>query len=124
MLRADQRLRRGRDFDAVFQRGRRFSGGALSIRALERGGGPDQQPARYGFSISSRLGGAVVRNRIRRRLRASARGIAADGWDFVITARNGAAEADYADLDRALRRLVERALSSSPPSSTAAEATS
>ena len=71
-----------------------------------------EHPCRFGFAISSRLGGAVRRNRIRRRLKESARQINVDGacagLDLVVIARQGAVEADYAELDDALRRLVRR----------------
>lgn len=65
-----------------------------------------------GLSVSKKVGGAVVRNTVRRRLREvffSAVGNGHEGLDFVISARPAAAEASFQDLkeefDRALRRL-------------------
>lgn len=57
---------------------------------------------RFGFTVTKKLGGAVVRNRIRRRLKAAITALAAleakDGFDYVIVARNAALERPYADL--------------------------
>ena len=104
-MRRDQRLQRRTDFDAVFREGVRISRGVLALRARERG---DDAPARFGFAINSRLGGAVVRNRIRRRLRESARRIDARGLDVVVIARDGAAQASFQELDRTLTQLFRR----------------
>ncbi len=69
--------------------------------------------ARFGFTISRKVGGAVVRNKIRRRLRALVAalgpGVAHAGCDYVIIARPAAAERSYAqlkiDLEQALARV-------------------
>lgn len=104
-MRHNQRLQRRTDFDAVFREGARISRGVLALRVRERG---DDAPCRFGFAISSRLGGAVVRNRIRRRLRESARRIDAQGLDVVVIARDGAARASYQELDQTLTQLLRR----------------
>jgi ribonuclease P protein component len=68
---------------------------------------------RYAISTARRLGNAVVRNRIRRRLREILRGDRlhiGSGWDVLIVARGPAAAASQADLAEAIERLV----SSSP----------
>ncbi|MFQ6019830.1 MAG: ribonuclease P protein component, partial [Dehalococcoidia bacterium] len=66
---------------------------------------------RYGFSVSKRLGKAVVRNKVRRRLREGVRTLppVAGGWDVVISARTVAAQADYWELKRAVASLLARA---------------
>jgi len=69
--------------------------------------------ARLGFTVTKKLGSAVIRNRIRRRLREAARivfpGIATPGYDYVAIARPAALTADFAalldDMKRALLRL-------------------
>ncbi|QYJ16200.1 Ribonuclease P protein component [Rubrobacter xylanophilus DSM 9941] len=67
---------------------------------------------RLGLSVSKRVGGAVVRNTVRRRLREvfhTSVGEGHGGMDFVISARPAASEASFQDLkeefERALRRL-------------------
>jgi ribonuclease P protein component len=70
-------------------------------------------PVRVGLTASRKVGGAVVRNRARRRLRAAITHLfsehAAFGYDYVVIARPGTAERVYADLVEdlavALRRL-------------------
>ena len=112
----DQRLRRKSDFDAVFRHGVRESGRTLSLRARARArdGTTEHEPCRFGYAISSRLGGAVKRNRIRRQLRESARRLNAEaeceGLDVVVVARPGAVQADFRELDADLRRLVRRSV--------------
>ncbi len=105
-----QRLRRRADFDAVFQAGRGAASGPLAVRA--RFSDLEDAPCRCGFAINRRVGNAVVRNRIRRRLRESVRALnrsgGCRGMDIVVIARPSAAEAEYAELDRTLRRLIGR----------------
>jgi ribonuclease P protein component len=102
----EQRLRRERDFAAVYQRGRSWSNQLLAVRTL-----PATQPrSRFGFAVGKRVGGAVVRNRVKRRLRELVRGMApAQGWDVVIIARPDAATADFDRLRSALVSLFGRA---------------
>jgi ribonuclease P protein component len=63
---------------------------------------------RYGISTGRRIGSAVVRNTVRRRLRVVLRRADANverGWDLLLIARSGAARASQADLEQAVRRL-------------------
>lgn len=77
-----------------------------------RGDGDDG--VRVGFTVTRKMGGAVVRNRIKRRLRAAVREIAPlhaeAGCDYVLIARRAAFDRNYADLlddtKRALLRLA------------------
>lgn len=69
----------------------------------------DLDVTRFGFATGKRLGGAVVRNRIRRRLREELRVIAPafqPGWDVLIIARSASIAADQAALAGALRRVL------------------
>jgi ribonuclease P protein component len=68
---------------------------------------------RFGFTVSKKVGGAVERNRIKRRLRAAVREVAVEhahtDFDYVLIARRPALDAGYgalvADLVRALGRV-------------------
>lgn len=64
---------------------------------------------RFGFICGRRVGKAVVRNRVRRRLREIGRlaGLA-EGWDVVLIARPAAAGASFSDLRSAVTELVQR----------------
>jgi ribonuclease P protein component len=65
---------------------------------------------RYGFVTSKQLGKAVVRNRVRRRLREGVRSlITRPGWDIVISARARAAQANFHQLKAAVANLFARA---------------
>jgi ribonuclease P protein component len=69
-------------------------------------------PIRVGFTASKKVGGAVVRNRARRRLKELAREVlvrdAAPGYDYVLIARPETATRDYADLRDDLRYALKR----------------
>jgi RNase P protein component len=64
---------------------------------------------RYGFVTSKKLGGAVVRNRTRRRLREIARETPArTGFDVVLSAKTIAAKAEFAELRTSVSRLLAK----------------
>jgi len=71
----------------------------------------DGATTRIGFSTPRSLGGAVQRNRVRRRLRELVReryGELGTGWDLLVIARPSAAQASFADLREALGTLIAR----------------
>jgi ribonuclease P protein component len=108
-LRREQRLRSPRDFQRVRAQGKRVSGGLLSLGYVAQA---EPGWTRFGLSVSRRVGGAVVRNRVKRRLREIVRRKLADiapGFDLVITARAGAADARIEALDQETRTLLSRA---------------
>lgn len=102
-------MRRG-EFDAVYRAGKRRSSAnfTLFFRA-------NQLPhSRFGFSIKKALGGAVVRNRIRRRMREIVRchrGEIPAGWDIVVHPRNAVAKAEFSALTADFLRLARSAAS-------------
>lgn len=87
----------------------------------------DTAPARFGFTVTKKLGNAVLRNRIRRRLKAAmvqtAVSGAKPGYDYVLVARPAAATLPYAELvkelDQAFRRVHHARARKSNESSTA-----
>jgi ribonuclease P protein component len=105
-VRGKQHLTRQADFEAVYRRGRSWVGTDLVVRVLPNG----LDISRSGFAVGRRVGKAVVRNRVKRRLREIVRKMPLrPGWDIVITARGTAAEADFAGLAGTARTLLSRA---------------
>jgi len=62
--------------------------------------GAGEAPPRVAFAVGRRVGGAVVRNRVRRRLRELARGSALPGGVWLVSGSTGVGEASFADLQR------------------------
>lgn len=99
-------LRRRSDFALVMREGRRARHPLLHL-VVRRSGAPG---TRIGFSVGKRLGGAVVRNQVKRRLRMIVRGLSwVDGMDVVVLAQPPAALASFEALTRALERIGEQA---------------
>ena len=66
--------------------------------------------SRYGFSVSRRVGKAVVRNKVKRLLREILRQTSLQpGWDIIFIARPTAATADYSSLEKSVYDLLSRA---------------
>ena len=100
-------LYRPQDFAAIQGSGTTRSHALFSVRFLQT----DLEMTRFGLSTGRRLGGAVVRNRVRRRLREALRVMAPSfqlGWDVLIIARPAIVEADHDELVGALRRILVR----------------
>ena len=107
------RLTRSRDFDAVYRHGRSTATRYLVLHWFPREEGPDE--SRLGIAIPRKAGGAVTRNRLKRRLR--------EVWsrldtfpvqaDYVLVARPGLAEAAEAQgfdwLDERVREVLGKA---------------
>ena len=102
-----ERLKRSADFAHVMRSARRRSHHRLlQLAATESG----RDATRVGFSVSRRVGNAVRRNRVRRRLRAIVRQLPiADGFDIVIVAQPLSAEATYDELLAAAEESARRA---------------
>ena len=101
-------LRRPADFATLQRHGTSRAHPLVIVRTVRNG----LERTRYAFSTGLRLGGAVVRNRVRRRLREIVRSLAsrvAPGWDVLIVARPGSVSASYAELRDVVARLFGRA---------------
>lgn len=100
--------------------------GAVVVQRLDRR--DDDPVVRLGFTATRKVGGAVIRNRAKRRLREAARALApllaAPGSDYVLIARMGTADRPWDrlldDVKSALTRLANpRPAPKSAPSQTA-----
>ena len=104
-MRNEQRLRRRRDFTRAYRKSRANGNQLLVLRVLPG----DNQATRFGFVVGKVVGNAVVRNRVKRRLRAIAGSLdAVQGLDVVVGARKPAADATYQSLHHAFIALMER----------------
>ena len=107
MLKQTQRLRSRADFRRVYTRGRSHVHPLLVLHVWRR----QDAERRFGFSVSKKLGGSVVRNRIKRRLREACRGrleSLAPGFDAVVVARAPSRAASFGQLQSALDELLRQ----------------
>lgn len=103
------RLKRSADFAALRQEGRSFSGRSLVLSARRVENLPHFC---FGLITGKKIGIAVVRNTVRRRLREIVRkhqSELAPGWHWVVIARWRAPQADQAALEREWRHLARKA---------------
>ena len=99
-------LTKRRQFEAVREHGQPHSNALVSLRTASNG----SEVTRYGFTVSRRVGKAVVRNRVKRRMREAVRHVPViSGLDIVITAREGMASASYLQIQKALHDVLRRA---------------
>ncbi len=108
MLARPHRLTRGAEYKAVVRRGRRCAG-AHTVTYVVASGEP--RPARFGFIVSKQVGSAVVRNTVRRRLKAvcaEALPSVRPGTDVVIRALPDAAAVPFGELRAQVTRCLAR----------------
>lgn len=100
-----QSLTRKSEFKIVFEQGRKFPSKHLILYVLPNRLGR----SRIGLAVSKKVGNAVTRNRVKRRLREVFRKLFAERplcHDIVVVARSTAPEAEFLVLDRSIRRAV------------------
>ena len=106
MGQAPARLLKRAEFLAV-RRGEKRRGRFFLVEALDRG---DSREPRVGYTVTKKVGNAVVRNRVRRRLKEAVRvHAAADmaaGHDYVIVGREDVLDAPFAQIKAELSRRL------------------
>ena len=94
-------------FRRAYNRGKTAADSRLALYVRRNG----QKQNRLGFTVSTKVGHAVVRNRVRRRLREIYRlhedGLRA-GFDVVVVARTRAAASDYHQLEKSFLKLADK----------------
>jgi ribonuclease P protein component len=107
-LKKEERLRKNRDFDRTYKKGKSQAHYLLVLVYRKNGG----RVSRVGFSVSKKYGNAVRRNRIRRQLREI---VAREwlklkaGYDMIFVVRKNARDADFTKLSQAVGELLNRA---------------
>ncbi|MBN8711186.1 MAG: ribonuclease P protein component [Verrucomicrobia bacterium] len=102
------RLRASREFALVRKQGRTAQGRLLRISVVRM---EEEQPTRFGIITSRKVGGAVDRNRTRRRLRELCRLSRPEvlaGWLVVVVAKSPAASASFSELREEWLQLARR----------------
>jgi ribonuclease P protein component len=111
----DDRLRKRREFEECYASGVRISGRYIQVFFLA---GADRERVRLGLSVSRRVGNAVERNRVRRRLREIFRRTrdpwAGLGGRLVVNARPSAADVSFQELSEDCGRAFRKAATRPP----------
>jgi len=109
LLKPAERLKRRAEFLRVSSKGRRASVHGMVLQALLR---DDEGPPRIGFTVTKKVGNAVIRNRTKRRLREVARLLLSDdpvhGIDLVLIGRDATRQRPFALLMDDLRRALNK----------------
>lgn len=104
-----KRLKKRREFLRAAAKGKRAAKPGLVLQALALPG-PE---VRLGFTVTKKVGNAVIRNRARRRLKEAARltlpGMALTGWNLVLIGRDATAERPFTLLIDDLRGCLRQA---------------
>ncbi len=107
-MRKIHRLSDNKDFVGVYKKGKSTANRFFVLYVYKR---KDSQPFRLGVSISKKVGNAVVRNRIKRLVKAAfldfEQALPA-GCDFVVISRNAARDMDFHQAKEALSQLLKR----------------
>ena len=107
---AVQRLKQRADFLRAASKGRKAAVHGLVLQALPQ---PAQAFARIGFTVTKKVGNAVIRNRTRRRLKEAARLLLRErvvsAVDLVLIGRDTTRGRPFADLIEDLRRALTKA---------------
>jgi ribonuclease P protein component len=100
------RLLKHADFERVYKQGRRHFASQMTVFYLPR---PEADGVRVGFTVGKVLGGAVVRNRMKRWLREAVRlhGMIPASMDVVINPKKSLLTAAFVDVQREIRRAFE-----------------
>ena len=105
-MKGEEYLTKSEQYELVYKKGSSWTSNLVVMKAL-----PNRLSlSRYGFSVSRRVGKAVIRNRVKRLLREILRSTSLEpGWDIIFIARPASASTNYANLEESVAGLLSRA---------------
>ena len=103
-----QGLKKDSDFRKVYKHGKSFANKYLVLYILNN----KSENSRIGISVSKKVGKAIIRNKVRRRIKEAYR-VNIDenvkcGYDIVFIARVAIKDADYKDIEKSIKHLVKK----------------
>lgn len=108
MLDNKNRLKKNQEFQQVYRFGRSWVGKYLVLYLKKN----EKEYPRFGFTVSKKIGQAVVRNRIKRRMREICRlnyGRFFGGYDLIFVARKKIKGIDYCLVEQEIGKLCKKA---------------
>lgn len=108
MLKKQYRLKKRKEFGFIYKNGKYSACKILSVTYCKG----YKKPCKVGFSVSNKIGNAVVRNKIKRRLRDCTSKIIGklnDNYNYVIVAREPISETSYKDINESLIYCLNKA---------------
>ena len=106
-MRKSYRVKRESDFSEIFSKGQNVANRKFVVYQLKK----EQQHFRVGLSVSKKLGNAVTRNAVKRKIRHVLMELAPQlvSHDFVVIARKGVEELDYQEVKKNLLHVLKLA---------------
>lgn len=108
MLKRENRLKKNRHFNYIYRHGQCISLGDMSLTFIKA----RIKPFKAGFSVSNKVGKAVVRNKVKRRMReafASLIAIVDRRYNYIFIAKPSLAEKSYIDIKNNMLALIKKA---------------
>lgn len=109
-----ERIRKRNDFLVAAKKGKKAVASTVVVQGYEHKQEKEEAvlPVRVGFTVTKKVGSAVVRNRVRRRLRAAVAEMITQlgqpGWDYVVIGRWTALDAPFSVIKRDLRYALKK----------------
>lgn len=105
-MKREERITKPRQYAEVYGKGKSYPSELIVLRTLRN----NLDHSRYGLSVSKKVGNAVARNKLKRRLREINRIVSMKpGWDIVYILRPAAAEVSFISLKKSVETLLTKA---------------
>lgn len=106
MMKKRYRIKKEQDFKLVFKKGKSYANRQFVVYLRDH---PEVSHLRLGISVSKRLGNAVQRNKIKRRIRAFFQHHKGDlkAKEYVVIARNPVSGMDYHQMEKSLLHVLK-----------------